>query len=49
MKPIRLIVNWSIVILSPLWILPFFIIVLVFNIAEADKYYYVKGEKWFWE
>lgn len=35
---IRLIVNWGILILSPLWILSFFIILLVFNYEEIKKY-----------
>lgn len=49
MKIIRLIVNWGILILSPVLILPFFIIMLVFNYAELKKAYYLDGEKWLWE
>lgn len=37
MKPIRLIVNWGIVILSPLWILPFLIIMLVIGFIKTIK------------
>ena len=49
MKPIRLIVNWGIVILSPLWILPFLIIMLVIGFIKTRNEYYSTGEKWLWE
>jgi len=49
MKPIRLIVNWGIVILSPLWILPFLIYIAANENVRLRKETYFTGEKWLWE
>lgn len=49
MKVIKLIVNWGILILSPVWILPFLIYMILVDGCEPDKEVYFEGERWFWE
>lgn len=49
MRLIRLIVNWGILILSPVWILPFLLFMAVVDYTEPDKEVYFEGERWIWE
>ena len=49
MRLIRLIVNWGIVILSPLWILPFLLFFIWTEQVKCKEYVYYTGEKWLWE
>lgn len=49
MKLIRLIVNWGILILSPLWILPFLIYMFLSEEIKVKREYWIDGERWIWE
>lgn len=47
MRILRLIVNWAIVLSTPIWILPF-IVVCIALYGFYDKNMFT-GERWFWE
>lgn len=52
MRVIRLIVNWLIALLSPIWILPAFLF-MIFKGVYKDQYcvreHFFKGIEWMWE
>lgn len=49
MRIIRLIVNWSIFLTLPIWILPLFAYGLYKQkLTMRDKTYFIKGEKFIW-
>lgn len=47
MRLIRLIVNWVILLTSPLWVL--FAIIFTFITEGMDKGTFIKGTKFFWK
>lgn len=49
MKIIRLIVNYGIVFLAPLLIIPWFFFIIITNKADPKDPYFSRGEKWLWE
>lgn len=49
MRIIRLIINWTILLTTPFWIIPFLVYGILFNKTEFDEICFIKGKIFIWE
>lgn len=50
MNIIRLLINWFIILSTPIW-LPLLALIILFNERRTDNFkeFFLKGKKWIWD